>query len=236
MTSPRGSIPVKVGGASVKIAFRPFRPAGPGGYKWDVVVVPTLIAAQAGSLRGMLTALATLAVVAVCFLAVELIGRRADSDLSGSRTGSLAALTTASEAPGPDAWPARRAGRSRRVHRAPAVTVTYAVAGSIVALIVAAVLIPVRSTIGSSSVALALVLVVVGVAVLGGRTSAAVVSAVAALCFNFLHAAPLYTFHIAEVSDVTATVLMIVIGVVVGGVADRGAHESAPAATDGGQE
>lgn len=187
-------------------------------------------------MRGMLTALATLAVVAVCFLAVELIGRRAGSDLSRSGAGSLGALTTASEAPAPDAWPEGRAGRSRRVHRAPGVTATYAVAGSIVALIVAAALIPVRSTIGSSSVALALVLVVVGVAVLGGRTSAAVVSAVAALCFNFLHAAPLYTFHISEVSDVTTTVLMIVIGVAVGGIADRGAHESVPTVIDGGQQ
>jgi K+-sensing histidine kinase KdpD len=94
-------------------------------------------------------------------------------------------------------------------------------AGAVGTVVVATVLIPVRDSIGAASVALALVLVVVGAAAAGGRVAAAVASAAAALSFNFLHAAPLYTFHLRNTADVVTSVLMILVGIAVGEVAVR---------------
>ena len=67
----------------------------------------------------------------------------------------------------------------------------------------------------------ALVLVVVGAAAAGGRVAAAIASAAAALSFNFMHAAPLYTFHLRNTADVVSSVLMILVGIAVGEVAVR---------------
>ena len=93
--------------------------------------------------------------------------------------------------------------------------------GPIVAVLLTVVLVPLRSEIGLASVALLLVLVVVGVAAFAGRLAAALTSAAAALAFNYFHTTPLHSFHIARPSNVVTTVVMIVVGVTVGELARR---------------
>lgn len=142
---------------------------------------------------------------------------------AGAATGT-AAVDLDADVPADDIWPLR-SGDARAHERIAQPSATQrlvaSVIGSIVAVLVGLVLIPVRADIGLASIALALVLVVVGAAAVGGRVAAAVTSAAAALSFNFLHTAPLYTFHIAATANVVTSVLMIVIGISVGEVAVR---------------
>lgn len=82
-------------------------------------------------------------------------------------------------------------------------------------------MVPLRSTVGLASVALALVLVVLVAASVGGRVAAATTSAAAALVFNVVHTEPRGTFHMQRASDVVASALMIVVGVAAGELAAR---------------
>ena len=181
----------------------------------------TLIAAAGGQstsgIRGALTVLGTLAFVALCFGLVELVDRR-----SASAAGSSTTFSPTEPAPdtfsGHWPWHPPRSEHDRATRRQ---TVLASVAGGIGSVLVAVVLIPVRDSIGPASVALALVLVVVGAAAFGGRVAAATASAAAALSFNFVHAAPLYTFHLRNTADVVTSVLMILVGIAVGEVAVR---------------
>lgn len=181
----------------------------------------TLIAAAGGQstsgIRGALTVLGTLAFVALCFGLVELVDRR-----SASAAGSSTTFSPTEPAPdtfsGHWPWHPPRSEHDRATRRQ---TVLASVAGGIGSVLVAVVLIPVRDSIGPASVALALVLVVVGAAAFGGRVAAAIASAAAALSFNFVHAAPLYTFHLRNTADVVTSVLMILVGIAVGEVAVR---------------
>ena len=180
-----------------------------------------LIAAAGGQstsgIRGALTVLGTLAFVALCFGLVELVDRR-----SASAAGSSTTFSPTEPAPdtfsGHWPWHPPRSEHDRATRRQ---TVLASVAGGIGSVLVAVVLIPVRDSIGPASVALALVLVVVGAAAFGGRVAAAIASAAAALSFNFVHAAPLYTFHLRNTADVVTSVLMILVGIAVGEVAVR---------------
>jgi Domain of unknown function (DUF4118) len=207
-----------------------------------------IAAQQIGGLRGLVTVLGTLAFVGLLFLFVELIDRRsgaaaaptavgrvASDSGTYARSGTARPLTAGTDAtsdtvvdldadiPADDVWPLRSGTARTQTVVLPSSTTSLvsAVVGSILAMLVALVLVPVRSDIGLASIALALVLVVVGAAAMGGRIAAAVTSAAAALSFNFLHTAPLYTFHIAETSNIVTSVLMIVIGISVGEVAVR---------------
>ncbi len=181
----------------------------------------TLIAAAGGQstsgIRGALTVLGTLAFVALCFGLVELVDRR-----SASAAGSSTTFSPTEPAPdtfsGHWPWHPPRSEHDRATRRQ---TVLASVAGGIGSVLVAVALIPVRDSIGPASVALALVLVVVGAAAFGGRVAAAIASAAAALSFNFVHAAPLYTFHLRNTADVVTSVLMILVGIAVGEVAVR---------------
>ncbi len=180
---------------------------------------------QMVGLRGIVTVLATLGFVGVCFAAVELLERRSDR-AAGNAAGSTSRATAmVTQQPVDDVWPLRgthRRSPERRVLGGDRVLVA-SLAGSFVAVGLALSLIPLRSAIGLSSIALALVLVIVivGAAAGGGRVAAAVTSAVAALSFNFLHTVPLYTFHIAATRNIVTSVLMILIGIAVGEVAAR---------------
>lgn len=207
-----------------------------------------LAAQQIGGLRGLVTVLGTLAFVGLLFLFVELIDRRsgaaaapAAAGRAASDTGSYArsgaarptststaeapAVDLDADVPADDVWPLRGADgatvAARTAHPSSMQSLASSVVGSILAVVVALILIPIRADIGLASIALALVLVVVGAAAAGGRIAAAVTSAAAALSFNFMHTAPLYTFHIAETANIVTSVLMIVIGVTVGEVAVR---------------
>ena len=173
---------------------------------------------SASGLRGGLTVLGTLAFVGICFGLVELLDRRSTT------TGDGRSTTFAPSEPAPDTfgghwpWHPPRSEHDRATRRQ---TVLAAVGGALGSVLVAVLLIPVRESIGPASVALALVLVVVGAAAAGGRVAAAIASAAAALSFNFMHAAPLYTFHLRNTADVVSSVLMILVGIAVGEVAVR---------------
>lgn len=181
-----------------------------------------LLAATTGGLRGLLTVLGTLVFVALCFGMVELVDRR-----QAVRRSSGAQVTGSSFAPSepaPDtfagAWP-WHFGRVERDMATRRQTVLAASVGAVAAVAVASILVPLRSAVGPASVALALVLVVVAAAAAGGRIAAAATSAVAALAFNFGHAEPLYSFHLRNTADVVTSVLMVLVGVGVGVVAER---------------
>lgn len=181
-----------------------------------------LLAANAsGGLRGTLTVIGTLALVAACFVVVELLDRRATHGASGPdspRRSPAADLGRGDERPVDDVWPLRTSPRPR-----PTPTRTLAVAGGglVATVVVAAALAPFREQFGQATAALSLVLVIIVAAGLGGRAAAAVTSAGAALAFNFFHAPPVHTFHIADTSAVVTSVLMIVVGVAVGELAAR---------------
>jgi hypothetical protein len=178
----------------------------------------SVLAAATGGLRGALTVLGTLAFVGVCFGMVELLDRRSTTTAHGRST------TFDSSGPAPDTfagswpWHPPRSEHDRATRRQ---TVLAAIGGALGSMLVAVLLIPVRASIGPASVALALVLVIVGAAAYGGRVAAALASAAAALSFNFLHAAPLYTFHLRNTEDVVTSVLMVLVGIAVGEVAVR---------------
>ena len=91
-----------------------------------------------------------------------------------------------------------------------------ATGGAGLALAVAAVLVPLRGELGSTNVALLLVLVVVGAAALGGRVAGVVTGLAASLAFNFLYTKPYLTLRIHSGRDVLSTVLIVAVGLAVG--------------------
>ena len=97
---------------------------------------------------------------------------------------------------------------------------------------VAAALIPVRSDIGNTNVALVLVAVVVAIATLGRRLSAAVAALSAAAWFDFFHTRPRYSFTINAHDDLVTAAVLLVVGLIVGELAVRRRRHRA-AAEDG---
>jgi hypothetical protein len=182
---------------------------------------PILAAAaepSSSGLRGAVTVIGTLGFVGLCFGLVELLDRRSPSGADGRPA------TYEPVEPAPDTfgghwpWHTLRSEYDRATRRQ---TVLASVGGALGSVIAAVLLVPLRTAIGPASVALALVLVVVAAAAWGGRVAAAIASAVAALSFNFVHAEPLYTFHLRNTADVVSSVLMILVGIAVGEVAVR---------------
>ena len=95
-----------------------------------------------------------------------------------------------------------------------------AAAGAIAAIVVAGLLVPVRDTFGNTNMALVLVVVIVAAAALGGRFVGAVTSVAAALAFNFFHTQPYRTLSVDNREDVTTVVLLLVVGLIVGELAN----------------
>jgi len=91
--------------------------------------------------------------------------------------------------------------------------------GAFAAIGIAGLLVPLRSTIDNTNVALVLVLVIVAAASFGGRAAGVTTSIVAALAFNFFHTQPYYSLRISDRSDITTTVLLVVVGLAVGEIA-----------------
>ncbi len=100
---------------------------------------------------------------------------------------------------------------------------------------VAAALIPVRSDIGNTNVALVLVTVVVAIATSGQRFAAAVAALSAAAWFDFFHTEPHYTFAINAHGDVVTACVLLVVGLAVGELAVRSRRHRA-AAVDGSND
>jgi hypothetical protein len=94
-------------------------------------------------------------------------------------------------------------------------------AGAVVPLAVAALLVPFRGTFASTAAALMMVIVIVAVAVSGNRMSGVVASASAALGFDFFLTRPYERFAISHRPDLETTIAIFVVGVVVTELAAR---------------
>jgi K+-sensing histidine kinase KdpD len=97
--------------------------------------------------------------------------------------------------------------------------------GAIAAMATAALMTPLRETaFGNTNAALVLVVIVAAAASLGGRGAGAVTAFIAALSYNFLLTRPYLSLHVADATDVTTVVLLLVVGLVIGEFARSRAH------------
>ena len=104
--------------------------------------------------------------------------------------------------------------------------IAVAIAGPIA---VALVMLPLRSQLRTSNVALVLVLAVLVAAIVGGRAGGAVAAIVAALSLDFLFTRPYYSVSISNGDDVQTVALLLVVGLVVGEIVARSRHSHAVA-------
>ncbi len=91
--------------------------------------------------------------------------------------------------------------------------------GVLAPMAVAATLVGVRDHIQNANVALILVVVVVAAGAIGGRVAGACSAVVAALSFVFFHTQPYLRLTIDSADDVETTVLLLIVGLVVGHLA-----------------
>ncbi len=96
-----------------------------------------------------------------------------------------------------------------------------AVAGALVPLGVAAVLVPFRGTYAGTAAALTMVIVIVAVAVSGNRIAGVIASASSALWFDFFLTRPYDRFSISQRPDLETTLALFVVGVLVTELAAR---------------
>ena len=94
-------------------------------------------------------------------------------------------------------------------------------AGLLVPLAVAAILLPWRASWSNTNVALLLVVAVVAVAVLGSRTAGALAAVSAFAWFDFFFTRPYERFTIRGSADITTAVLLLVVGLAVSQLAAR---------------
>jgi hypothetical protein len=97
--------------------------------------------------------------------------------------------------------------------------IAVAAAGTIVVIVAAALLVPVRDWLDNTNVALVLVGLVVVSAAIAGRLAGVVTALAAAISFNFFHTQPYRTLRIDDREDIITVVLVFVVGLVVGEVA-----------------
>jgi Domain of unknown function (DUF4118) len=119
---------------------------------------------------------------------------------------------------------ARRPGRDR----------VATVGGVLVPLAVAAALMPLRNSVANTSVALLLVLVVVGLAMTGRRLTGWVAAVSAAAWFNFFWTEPYQTLVISSRADVETAVLLLLVGIAVTEIAVWGRRQQAAASREAG--
>ena len=93
--------------------------------------------------------------------------------------------------------------------------------GGLGSLAVAIGLVTIRGRISNVNVALVLVVVVLGAAGIGGRRAGAMAGLVAATAFDFFHTRPYGLLKIARVDDIVTTLLLLVVGLVMGEVVER---------------
>lgn len=92
-------------------------------------------------------------------------------------------------------------------------------AGSLVVL--AALLVPLRSWLGNTNIALVLVVGIVAAAAVGGRAAGVAGAVAAALAYGFFHTVPHYELHIDARVDRITTVLLLVVGILSGEIVVR---------------
>jgi hypothetical protein len=88
-------------------------------------------------------------------------------------------------------------------------------------LAVSGVLLVFRDHLFTPNAALVLVLAVLAAAIVGGRWGGALSALVAALCFDFFFTRPYYSFTINRRHDVETTIILLVVGLVVGELVTR---------------
>lgn len=94
--------------------------------------------------------------------------------------------------------------------------------GGLAPLLGAILLVPLREDVRNANVALVLVAVVVLVAVGGGREAGAVAAVSSVLWFDLFHTEPYSELRIASSDDLETTLLLLIVGFVVGSIAARG--------------
>jgi Domain of unknown function (DUF4118) len=91
-------------------------------------------------------------------------------------------------------------------------------------LAVSGILVAFRGDLFTTNAALILVLPVLAAAIVGGRWGGAVSAVVAALCFDFFFTRPYYSLNINRRDDVETTLVLLVVGLVVGELVVRARH------------
>jgi K+-sensing histidine kinase KdpD len=106
------------------------------------------------------------------------------------------------------------------------------IAGSLGALAVAAVFVPLREHMHNANVALVLVLPVLAAAAIGGRWAGAIGALVAAMVFDFFFTVPYQSLKINDGGDVVTLVLLVVVALVAAeiGIRSRRVERTARAA------
>ncbi|MCX4671171.1 PAS domain-containing sensor histidine kinase [Streptomyces sp. NBC_01381] len=105
-------------------------------------------------------------------------------------------------------------------------------AGALAPFAAALVLMPFRTSVTHTNLALLLVVVVVAVSALGNRWAGALAALSAVAWFDFFHTEPYQSFHIQDRADVETAVLLLVVGVIVSQLAARGRTLERVAVTD----
>jgi K+-sensing histidine kinase KdpD len=100
-----------------------------------------------------------------------------------------------------------------------------ALAGLLVPLVLAAVLVPFRGSFPNTDAALAMLLVVVAVAANGNRLAGYLAAVSTAVWFDFFLTEPYERFAIAYRTDIETTVLLLVIGAAVTEIAVFGRRQ-----------
>jgi hypothetical protein len=113
-------------------------------------------------------------------------------------------------------------------------TFAYAV-GGLAPIAISGTMVALRDEVDRANVALLLVLVVVGVAAVGGRGPAALCALISAMSWEFFFTKPHNSLRIDSADDVETTVILLLIGLAVGQVAVY-ARRSKEAATRGSDE
>ena len=90
------------------------------------------------------------------------------------------------------------------------------------AVAVAAVMAVFRELFDTTNAALVLMIVVVAVAALGGRTAGVITALAAVVSFDFFHTEPYLSLTIDSRDDIETTILLLIAGVIVGTLAASG--------------
>ncbi len=101
-------------------------------------------------------------------------------------------------------------------------------------LAAAAILLPFRASWSNTTVALLLVVVIVGVSAIGNRAAGALAAMWSAVWFDFFFTLPYYRFTIRSSDDVTTAILLLVTGLAVSQLAARARRLKVVAITDEG--
>src|SRR5262245_40908100 len=124
---------------------------------------------------------------------------------------------------------------SRAASSPPARAAVVAVVGVGAPVALCAALVPLRDDIRPANASILLVLVVPVAALTGGRPGAAAAALVGAASFDFFLTRPYYSFQIDARGDIETTVLLLVVGLVIGEIVTRSRRAQRLALEQGGE-